>query len=145
MIPANHTSVLIRNKRDASAAVILTAIIAALALHTTLRPVRLTSPWTFERLYGLPHLARPLLIGLSVFFWAFVLWILFWFYKAARGKYERLLVGSCAIGFVLSIIKRFMSPQIAANVQFISTAAAFVALVAALALLFTLPPKTMVR
>jgi uncharacterized BrkB/YihY/UPF0761 family membrane protein len=144
MIRADHTTGLIQRKRDASAAVIFTAAVAALELHITFQPVRLTSPWTFERLYGLSRLGRPVLIGLSVFFWAWVLWVLFWLYKASHGKYERLLVGSFAISFVLSVIKRFMSPQIAANVQFLSTGAALVSLVSAMVLLFTLPSKTTV-
>jgi len=145
MISPDHTAGLIRSRRGASAAVILTVAVAALELHITFQPVRLASPWTLERLYGLSRLGRPVFIGLSVFFWAWALWVLFWFYKAARGKYERFLVGSFAIGFVLSVIKRFMSPQVAANVQFLSTAAALLSLVSAMVLLFTLPPKTTVR
>jgi peptidoglycan/LPS O-acetylase OafA/YrhL len=103
--------------------------------------MRLTSPWVFDRVYGLPHL-RPLIIALSVFFWGFVLWIVFWAYRAARGKYERFLFASFAIGFVLGVIGRFMPPQIAANMQFLSTAAALVSLAAAVTLLFTLPANT---
>lgn len=144
MTPADHPTGLIRSRRYASAAVIFSAAVAALELHITFQPVRLTSPWTFDRLYGLSQLGRPLLIGLSLFFWAWVLWVLFWLYKASRGKCERLLVGSFAIGFVLSVTKRFMSPQIAANVQFLSVAAALVSLGSAIVLLFTLPPKTTV-
>jgi hypothetical protein len=141
MSSVEHTSRLIRNKRHAIIAMILTAIVAASALRTTLQPMRLTSPWLFEPIYGLPHL-RLLFIGLSVFFWVFVLWILFWFYKAARGKYEHFLLVSFAIGFVLSIVERFMSPLIAANMQYLSTAAALVSLVSAMTILFTLPSKT---
>jgi uncharacterized BrkB/YihY/UPF0761 family membrane protein len=141
MSSVEHTSGLIRNKRHAIIAVILTAIIAASGLRATLQPMRLTSPWLFEPLYGLPHL-RLLFIGLSVFFWVFVLWILFWFYRAARGKYERFLLASFATGFVLSTIERFMSLHIAANMQYFSTAAALVSLVSAMTILFTLPSKT---
>jgi uncharacterized BrkB/YihY/UPF0761 family membrane protein len=140
MSSVEHTSGLIRNKRHAIIAVILTAIIAASALRTTLQPVRITSPWLFEPIYGFPHL-RLLFIGLSVFFWGFVLWILFWFYRAARGKYERFLVASFATGFVLSTIERFMPLQIAVNMQYVSTAAALVSLVSAMTILFTLPSK----
>lgn len=142
MSRVNSTSGVIRNSRDASVAVLFAAIIAASALHATIQPVRLTSPWVFERLYGLSQVSRPFLIGLSLFFWAFVLWILFWFYKAAREKYERLLMASFAVGFVLSVIKHFVSPHVAAKVQFLSTAAALVSLVAAIALLFTLRQET---
>jgi uncharacterized BrkB/YihY/UPF0761 family membrane protein len=140
MSSVEHTSGLIRNKRHAIIAVILTAIIAASALHTTLQPVWITSPWLLEPIDGLPYL-RLLFIGLSVFFWGFVLWILFWFYKAARGKYERFLVASFATGFVLSTIERFMPLQIAVNMQCVSTAAALVSLVSAMTILFTMPSK----
>jgi uncharacterized BrkB/YihY/UPF0761 family membrane protein len=141
MSSVEHTSGVIRNKRHAIIAVILTAIIAASALRTTLRPMRLTSPWLFEPISGLPHL-RLLFIGLSVFFWGFVFWILFWFYRAARGKYERFLLASFATGFVLSTIGRFMPFWIAANMQYLSTAAALVSLVSAMTILFTWPTKT---
>ena len=141
MSSVEHTSGLIRNKRHAIIAVILTAIIAASALRTTLQPMRLASPWLFEPIYGLPHLRR-LSIGLSLFFWGFVLWTLFWFYRAARGKYERLLLASFATGFVFSTIEHFMPLQIAANMQYLSTAAALVSLVSAMTILFTLPSKT---
>ena len=104
--------------------------------------MRPTSPWVFERLYGLPQVTRPSVIGVSVFFWALVFWTLFWFYRAACGKYERFLVASFALGFAFSVIRHFVSPQIAVNVQFLATAAALVSFVAALTLLFTLPAKT---
>lgn len=141
MSGVEYTSGLIRNKRHAIVAVILTAIIAASELRSTLQPMRVTSPWLFEPLYGLPHL-RLLFIGLSVFFWTFVLWILFWSYRAARGKYERFLLASFAAGFVLSTIERFLSLHIAANIQYLSTAAAVVSLVSAMTILFTLSSKT---
>jgi|SRR5919108_4369765 uncharacterized BrkB/YihY/UPF0761 family membrane protein len=141
MSKVEHANGLIRNKRHAIIAVILTAIIAASALRTTLQPMRLTSPWLFEPIYRLPHL-RLLFRGLTVFFWVFVLWILFWFYRAARGKYERFLLASFATGFVLNIIERFMSLRIAANMQYLSTAAALLSLVSAMTILFKLPRKT---
>ena len=80
-------------------------------------------------------------MGLSMFFWGFVLWILFWFYRAARGKYERFLVASFATGFVLSTVDRFMPQQIAVNMQYASSAALLVSLVSATTILFTLPSK----
>ena len=141
MSSVEHTSGLIRKKRHAIVAVIVTAIVATSALRTTLQPMQRTSPWLFEPIYGSPQL-KLLFIGLSVFFWGFVLWILFWFYRVARGKYERLLLASFAAGFVLSTIERFMPFQIAGNLQYLSTAAVVVSLVAAVTILFTLPTKT---
>jgi len=142
MSSVEHTTGLIRNKRHALIAVILTAIIAASALRSTMQPMRLRSPWLFEPIYGLPH-HKLLFIGLSGFFWVYVLWIVFWFYRAARGKYERFLLASFAAGFILSTIERFMSPLRAANMQYLCTAAALVSLVSAMAILFTLPSTTM--
>jgi len=141
MSSVDHTNGLIKTRRHAIVAVILTAIVTASALRAALQPARHTSPWLFEPISGLPHL-RPLFIGLSVFYWVFVLWIAFWFYRAARVKYERFLLASFAIGYVLSVIEHFMPPRVAANVQFLSTAAAFVSFVAAMTILFTLPSKT---
>ena len=135
-----HTGGVIRNKRHAILAVVLTAIIAASALRSAFKPVRFTGRWLFEPIYGLPHL-RPLFIGLSLFYWCFVLWIVFWFWRAARGKYERFLLASFTIGYVLSIIERFMPPLVAANMQYLSTAAALVSFTAAITLLFALPDK----
>jgi hypothetical protein len=140
MSSVKQTDGVIRNKRHAIIAVVLTSVVAVSALHSTLQPMRRASPWLFEPIYGLPHL-RGLFIGLSVFFWGYVLWILFWFYRAARGKYERLLLASCAAGFVLSTIEHFMPPQIAANMRYLSTTAALVSLVAATAILFTLTTR----
>lgn len=137
MNSAEHTNGLIRNKRHAIIAVILTAIVAASALRTTLQPTRPTSPWLFEPIYSLPHL-RLLFIGLSVFFWVFVLWILFWLYRAGRRKYEMFLLGSTATGFVLSIIERFVPLHIVANVQYLNTAASLVSLLSAMTILLTL-------
>jgi len=141
MTSGDYTNGVIQNRRHAIIAVILTAVIAASALRSTLQPVRLNNPWLFEPLYGLPRL-KPLFIGLSVFFWCFVLWIVFWFYRAARGKYERFLLGSFAVGFILSVVERFTPPQVAANMQFLGTAASLVSLAAAIMLLYTLPAKT---
>src|SRR5512140_1980115 len=93
---------LIRNRRYAIIAAILTAIVAISGLRATVNPVPYRERWLFVPMGGLPHL-RPLFIGLSVFYWVFGLWILFWFYRAARGKYERFLVGSFALAFVLSV------------------------------------------
>src|SRR5512133_2391459 len=84
---------LIRNRRYAFVAAIWTGTVALSGLRTALTPTPYRERWLFTPMLGLPHL-RPLFIALSVFYWLFVLWILFWFYQAARGKYERFLVGS---------------------------------------------------
>jgi len=80
------------------------------------------------------HQLRPLFIGLTIWVWAFMFWILFWFYKAARGKYERFMVAAFAVGFVLSTVEPFVSRQAAANLQFIGTGASLLSLAAALML-----------
>ena len=47
----------------------------------------------------------------------FVAWILFWFYKAARDRGERFLVGGFSVGCVAGIISGFLplSAQISAE------------------------------
>ena len=81
------------------------------------------------------------MIGLSVFFWVFTLWVLFWFYRAAREKYEQFLVGAFAAAFVLGVVRRFVPSAIAANLQLLRTAAAIISFAAAMTLLFRLPSE----
>ena len=138
MATNEHSDGVIRNRRHAIIAVILTAIIAVSGLRATLRPVPLQSPWLFEPIYGLPRL-KPIFIGLSVFYWAFGLWIVFWFYKAARGKHEQFLLASLIVAFVLDVVGHFMRPEIRAQLEYVSTAAAFMSLVAAVVILATFP------
>jgi len=76
-----------------------------------------------------------LFIGLTIWVWAFMLWILYWFYKAARGKYERFMVAAFAVGFALSTVEPFVSRRAAANLQFVGTGASLLSLAAALSLL----------
>jgi len=71
-----------------------------------------------------------------------MLWILFWFYRAARGKYEKFLVAAFSVSFVLSTVEPFVLPQTAADLQFIGTGASFVALAAALTLFMRIETGT---
>jgi hypothetical protein len=97
--------------------------------------------WLIEPLPQWPDL-RPIFIALSIFCWVFVLWILFWFYKAARSKYERFLVAAFAISFALNMVKPFVSRELAVHLHLISTAASLVALAAALTLFLKLENRT---
>src|SRR5579864_6050247 len=95
---------LIHNRRDAMVATVLTLLI----LGSTVRSVVIRTahdPWLIRPPSS--GLLRPLFIGFSFFFWAFVLWILFWFHRAARDRYQRLLISSFAIGFIVSIVQHF--------------------------------------
>jgi hypothetical protein len=85
-----------------------------------------------------------LFIGFTIWVWVFVLWILFWFYRAARGKYERFLVAAFAVSFILSTVEPFVPPQAAADLQFIGTGASLVALAAALTLFVNIQSGTQV-
>jgi hypothetical protein len=77
-------------------------------------------------------------IALSVFFWCFVAWILFWFYRAARDKNERFLVGGLAIGYMLGVIGGFLSPSAQINLEFASIAAFLVAFASSMKVLANL-------
>jgi len=132
---------LVRNRRHAIVAVISTAIVFVSAFRTVVAGAPHHGPWVIEPPRQWPQL-RPLFIGLSIFFSAFVVWILFWLYRAARTKYERFLVAGFAIGFLLSTIERFVPEVAAANLRFVSMAAMLVSLAAALTLFFRLPSKS---
>jgi hypothetical protein len=130
----SQDSGLIRNRRYALLAAIWTGSVAISGLRAALSPAPYHERWLFM-LRGLPHL-RPLLIGLSVFYWLLVLWVFFWFYQAARGKYEHFLVGSFALAFVLGVIEGFLPSFAATNVGIVSIAASILSFMTAMALVF---------
>jgi uncharacterized membrane protein len=127
----NEKGGLIKDRRDGIVAAVLTLAV----LGSTLRSIVTRNPhnrWLFEP----PQSSTlvPLNVGLTIFFWAFVSWILFWFYRGAQNKYERLLVGSFAIGFVLSIVEAFLPRAQRIDLEPASAAAFFVSFAAALTL-----------
>ena len=127
----NKATGLIQNRRDG----IIAAVLTLAVLSSTLRSIVTGHPhnaWLFEPPKSGPLV--PLLVGLSLFYWAFVSWILFWFYRGAQNKYERLLVASFAIGFVLSIVEGFVPQALGINLELPSAAAFFISCLAALTL-----------
>ncbi|MFI5116324.1 MAG: hypothetical protein ACHP8B_06450 [Terriglobales bacterium] len=131
---------LICNRRRAIVAVVATAI--PLVSELRLFPARVPhhSRWLIEPPPQGPQL-RILFIGLSIWVCGFMFWILFWFYRAARDKYERFLVAGFAASFLFSTIERFVPPLAAADLHFASTGASLLSLAAALTLLFRLSSK----
>jgi hypothetical protein len=138
---ADQSGGLIRNRRHAIVAVLGTLVVFASGLHGILGRIPNYGHWPLEPPPQWVYL-RPLFVGLSIFVWAFVLWILFWFYRAASGKYERFLVVAFAISFILNTAERFVAPKAAADLQFLSVAASLVAVAAALTLFFKFFSKT---
>ena len=125
---------LISNRREAVVAVLITTIVLASAFRSAVTRAP-ESRWLFEPINHPYLFGRPVSIALSVFFWCFVAWILFWFYRAARDKNERFLVGGFAIGYVLSLIGGFLSPLAQTNLEFASIAAFLVSCASSLTVL----------
>jgi hypothetical protein len=136
----DQTSGLILNKRYAITAAILTFVILASALRSSLMQASrhrwlLEPPWQ-------SHQLTPLAVGFSFFFWGFTLWILFCFYRGARNRYERFLVGGSAVGFLLGIVEGFLPSAARIELEPASIAGFLVSFAAAMTLLFKLPSKT---
>ena len=107
---------LIRSTSQAIIAVILTFMVLTSAFHSVVsRAPR--NPWLFEPVAHSYLFGKPACIVLSIFYWCSVAWILFWFYKAARDRGERFLVGGFSVGCVAGIISGFLplSAQISAE------------------------------
>lgn len=125
---------LISNRREALVPVLITTIVLASAFRSAVTRAP-ESRWLFEPINHSYLFGKPASIALSVFFWCFVAWILFWFYRAARDKNERFLVGGFAIGYVLSLIGGFLSPLAQTNLEFASIAAFLVSFASSLTVL----------
>jgi hypothetical protein len=131
---------LIINRRYAIVAVVATLIV----LGSALRSFLMRAPrerWLFEPPFQ-SHQLRPLTVGISFFFWGFVLWILFCFYRAARNRYERFLIGASAVGFLLGIIEGFVPSETRVQLEPASIAAYLISFAAAVTLLIKLSSKT---
>jgi hypothetical protein len=135
-----QTSGLILNRRHAITAAILAFIVLASALRSfVMRAPRhrwlLEAPWQ-------SHQLTPLVVGFSFFFWGFALWILFCFYRAARNRYERFLVGGSAVGLLLGIIEGFLPSGARIELEPASIAGFLVSFAAAMTLLIKLRATT---
>ena len=138
----SQTGGLILNKRYAITAAILTFIVLASAVRSFV----IQAPrhrWLLERPWQ-SHQVTPLVVGSSFFFWGFTLWILLCFYRAARNRYERFLVGGSAVGFLLGIVEGFLPSAARMDLEPASIAGFVVSFAAAMTLLFKLPSKTRV-
>jgi hypothetical protein len=110
---------LIRNRRHAIVAVLVSFTVLASAFHSAIRRAP-QNRWLFEPMSHSYLFGTPASIVLSIIYWCFVVWILFWFYKAASDRNERFLVVGFAIGYVLSVISGFLPLSIQTNFQFAS-------------------------
>lgn len=113
---------LISNRREAIVAVVITSIVLVSAFRSAVARVS-HSHWLFEPIRQSYLFGRSASIALSIFFWCFVAWILFWFYRATHDKNERFLVGGFAVGYVSGVIGGFLSPFAQRNLGFVTIAA----------------------
>jgi hypothetical protein len=125
---------LIRKRSHAVTAVLCTLVVFASNIRGSIRHTPHYERWLFIEPLPQWHQFRPLFIGFTIWVWVFVLWILFWFYRAARGKYERFLVAAYAVSFVLSTVEPFVPREAATDLQIATTGASLLALAAALIL-----------
>jgi uncharacterized membrane protein len=135
-----QSSGLVLNRRYAIVAATLTFIV----LVSALRSIVMQAPrhrWLLEPPWQ-SHQLTPLVVGFSFFFWGFTLWILFCFYRAARNRYERLLVGGSAVGFLLGIVEGFLPSGARIELEPASIAGFLVSFAAAMTLLVKLPSAT---
>lgn len=131
---------LIINRRYAVVAVIATLIV----LGSALRSFLMRTPrerWLFAPPFQ-SHQLKPLTVGISFFFWGFVLWVLFCFHRAARNRYERFLVGALAAGYLLGIIGGFLPSEARIQLEPASIAAYLISFAAAVTVLIKSWSKT---
>ena len=133
---------LIRKRSHAVTAVLCTLVVSASNIRGVIRHTPHYERWLLIEPLPQWHQFRPLFIGFTIWVWLFVLWILFWFYKAARLKHERFLVAAFAVSFVLSTIKPFVAREAAADLQIAATGASLLALAAALVLFLQIEKTT---
>jgi hypothetical protein len=125
---------LIHSRRHAVIAVLITLVALASAFRSAVTRAP-QNRWLFQPVNDSYLFGKPACIALSIFFWCFVAWILFWLYRATRDKNERFMVGGFAIGYVLGVIGGFLHVSAQINLEFASIAALLVSFASSLAIL----------
>ena len=123
---------LIHSRRHAIIAVVITLVFLTSATRSGVTRAP-QNRWLFQPVNHSYLFGKPACIALSIFFWCFVAWILFWLYTAARDRNERFMVGGFAIGYVLEVIDGFLPVSAQINLEFASIAALLVSFASSLA------------
>jgi hypothetical protein len=125
---------LVRNRRQAVSAFVITLIVLALEFRTVIARHH-AKRWLFDPINNSYLFGRGASIALSIFFWCFVACMLFSLYRAARDKTEQFLIGGFAVGYILGVISGFLSPSAQINLQLASIAADLVSFASSLTIL----------
>jgi len=123
----SHRQGLIRHRRNAVIALILTGLVAAMSFRAAFLPSPHHSHWLIPLDFLLPVWA---LWAVNVAFYAYLLWLCVVFFQVAIGK-ERVVVAGWFLLSLLGPIQSLVSTSAAAAIQYIkavSIAVAFVAL-----------------
>jgi hypothetical protein len=75
----------------------------------------------------------------NVVFYGYLLWLCFWFFRAARGK-ERIVVAGWCPGLILGPFKHFVSDADISVIQYVEAVSIAVAFVAAVLILIESRP-----
>lgn len=128
-MPESHPTRLLTTRVRTTVALCLTAFVFSLAVRDVLHAGHTRAGWLFTSplLHGWPWVA------LSVFFYAYLCWLAFWFIRGTVGT-ERLFMVGWFAGIILSPLG-MLRPQWVVVITHIATIGLAVALLAALALL----------
>ena len=124
----SHREGLIRHRRNAVIALILTGLVAAMTFRAAFLPSPHHARWLIPLDSLLPMWA---LWAVNVAFYTYLLWLSVVFFQVAMGK-ERVLVAGWFLLILLSPIQSLVSTSAAAAIQYIKAVSIAVAFVAVL-------------
>jgi hypothetical protein len=126
----SHREGLIRHRRNAVIALVLTGLVAAMTFRAAFLPSPRHAHWLIPLDSLLPMWA---LWAVNVAFYTYLLWVCVVFLQVALGK-ERVLVAGWFLLILLSPIQSLVSTSAAAAIQYIKAVSIAVAFVAVLLL-----------
>jgi hypothetical protein len=135
MEEGDHKPGLIRSRRAATIALLLTWAFAILTFRGVFRLPAHGSPWILPFDFVQP---RWLFVALNVAFWGYLLWASVILLRMARGK-ERVLVAGWVCSFPLGLSQHLVPLSVAVAIQYVKAAGMIVAFVAAVLILIEGP------
>jgi hypothetical protein len=127
---------LIRTKRGAVIALCLTGYVAALSFRNVLLQSHHRPPFLIDSHFLLPAWAET---GISLAFYACLIWGGSAVFHRLAPREERVLVGGWMASFFLSLIKFLVSAPTYAALDYLKAFAMLIALLAAVGILFRMP------